>query len=220
MLFLSACAKNNIGYQFVGVKYLNSPLGEDKAPDYDPLIRFDAFDCTTFVETVLADSDVKKLNKIRYKNANVDFLSRNHFIESDWMANNSDIVRNVSAQYAQTSIRTVKIDKKTWFEKVHNIKTDFKPEIIQLEYIPYSKIEKINNKNELVVLFVADNPKMHAKIGTDLAIVHMGFLLPNGMLRHASSAQGYVVDVDFYDYARQRAKSKLNIGIILMEIIK
>ena len=60
------------GQSFLGAPYMNSPLGEDVAPDSDPLIRFDAFDCTTFVETVLADGDVKKLNALAtqcwYKN--------------------------------------------------------------------------------------------------------------------------------------------------------
>ena len=206
--------------EFVGVRYIDSPLGEEKIPDIDPLIRFDAFDCTTFVETVLANGDVEELNKIRYKNAKVDFLARNHFVELDWLANNSNIVKNVSAKYAKTAIRTVKIDKKSWFKKVHNIDTDFKTESINLEYIPYSELKKINNKNELIVLFVADNPKMRDKIGTDLAVLHMGFLLPNGTLRHASSERGCVVDVDFYEYAKQRAQSKINLGITLVEVIK
>ena len=77
------------GQSFLGVPYMNSPLGEGVMPDSDPLIRFDAFDCTTFVETVLAGGDVNKLNKIRYKNGNVGFLNRNHFIESDWLINNA-----------------------------------------------------------------------------------------------------------------------------------
>lgn len=218
-MFISACVKN-MSDEFVGVRYIDSPLGEEKIPDIDPLIRFDAFDCTTFVETVLANGDVEELNKIRYKNAKVDFLARNHFVELDWLANNSNIVKNVSAKYAKTAIRTVKIDKKSWFKKVHNIDADFKTESINLEYIPYSELKKINNKNELIVLFVADNPKMRDKIGTDLAVLHMGFLLPNGTLRHASSERGCVVDVDFYEYAKQRAQSKINLGITLVEVIK
>ena len=80
------------GQQFIGAPYINSPLGEEVAPDTDPLIRFDAFDCTTFVETVLANGDVDKLNRIRYQDGNIGFLNRNHFIESDWLQNNSDIV--------------------------------------------------------------------------------------------------------------------------------
>lgn len=223
MLFVCACAQKDtvfIGQEFVGLPYAESPLGEGFAPDADPLIRTDAFDCVTFVETVLANSDVEKLNQIRYKNAKVDFLERNHFVETDWLQNNADIVKNVSANYGKTAIRSVQIDKKNWLQKVHNIDANFIPVNVKLEYLPYSELKQINNEKELVVLFVADNPKMRDKIGTDLAIMHMGFLLPNGVLRHASSERGCVVDVDFWEYAQQRTQSKVNIGIILLEILQ
>lgn len=218
LLILTGCSINTVGQSFVGTKYMNSPLGEGIAPDADPLIRFDAFDCTTFVETVLANGEEKKLNKIRYQDGKIDFLNRNHFIESDWLVNNSDIVHNVSNKFAQTKVRTVTIDKQNWFKTVHNISTDFAPETIHLEYIPYQNIKKINNDTPLIVLFISDNPKIHDKIGTDLAVVHMGFLLPDGTLRHASSEQNMVIDVNFYDYIRDRQKTKHNIGITLVAI--
>src|SRR5690606_32543867 len=41
---------------FLGSDYVGDPLGEGESGVYDrdPLYRFDAFDCTTYVETVLA----------------------------------------------------------------------------------------------------------------------------------------------------------------------
>ena len=45
-----------------------------------------------------------------------------------------------------------------------------------------------------------------------------GLLLPNGILRHASSAQKQVVDVDFYEYTNQQKQNKNNIGITLVKI--
>ena len=221
LLFLFGCAYKtdfSDGKSFVGIRYQNSPLGEVVAPDADPLMRFDAFDCTTFVETVLADGDVKKLNKIRYKNGKVDFINRNHFIETDWLKNNSDIVDNVSRNFGKTDVRTVVIDKKSWFKTVHNIDTDFMPETVKLEYLPYKNLGDLELNKTYVVLFVADNPKIRDKIGTDIAIVHMGLLLPNGILRHASSEQGNVVDVDFGKYVARRQRNKTNIGIMILEI--
>ncbi len=206
------------GQQFIGARYLNSPLGEGKMPDTDPLIRFDAFDCTTFVETVLADSDLKRLNRIRYKDGDVDFLSRNHFIESDWMDNNSDILENISSKYAKTKIHSVTIDKQNWFRVVHGIDIVAEPQRIDIEYIPYKYAQDIQITKTLVVLFVADNPKFRDTIGTDLAIVHMGLWLPNGMLRHASSTFGKVVDVSMDEYIMQRMKNVNNLGIVLVEI--
>ncbi len=218
LLFLTGCCANPMGQSFLGTKYINSPLGEGITPDTDPLFRTDAFDCVTFVETVLADSDVTKLNQIRYKNGNVSFLDRNHFIETDWTTNNANLVENVSAKYAKTAYRTVVIDKKSWFKQNYNIDTDFAPETVNLEYIPYENITELNINKAVIVMFVADKPKIRDKIGTDLAIFHMGLLLPGGVLRHASSQQKSVVDVDFYEYIAQKKQDKTNLGIILVRI--
>lgn len=220
LLFLVGCGVTLQlpGHKFLGAPYINSPLGEGIAPDSDPLIRFDAFDCTTFVETVLANGDIETLNQIRYKDGKIGFLNRNHFIESDWLVNNSDRVQNVSADYAQTKMRSVIIDKRSWFKKVHNIDTDFKPVAVDLEYIPYEFTKDIIIEKPVIVLFITDNADFRDKIGTDLAVVHMGILMPNGVLRHASSEHDAVVDVPFEEYVNARKKNKNNLGIALVEI--
>ena len=220
VLFLVGCGMvpRLPGHDFLGARYINSPLGEGCAPDSDPLIRFDAFDCTTFVETVMANGDIGTLNQIRYKDGEIGFLNRNHFIESDWLVNNSDRVQNVSADYAQTKMRSVIIDKRSWFKKVHNIDTDFKPVAVELEYIPYEFAKDLIIEKTMIVLFITDNADFRDKIGTDLAVVHMGLIMPNGVLRHASSERGVVVDVPFEEYVNARKKNKNNLGIALVEI--
>ena len=221
-LILAACSFNanhqSVGEKYLGISYCLDPLGEEKLPDIDPLIRFDAFDCVTFVETVLADGNEDKLTKIRYKNAQVSFFNRNHFIESDWLKNNADIVENVSAVYGKTSTCTVVIDKKNWFKKVHGLNYDCATEIVNIEYIPYENLNGLKTNEVLIVLFITGNSGKSDKIGTDLAVTHMGFLLPNGILRHASSAVGKVIDVDFMDYVAKQAKNKNNLGITLVKI--
>ena len=221
VLFLGACAQDtSIGKKYLGAKYINDPLGESAAPDTDPLIRFDAFDCTTFVETALADGDADKLTKIRYKNGKVDFVNRNHFIETDWLPNNSDLVENVSAKYGKTAIHTVKINRSAWMRRVHNIHDTTPIKTATIEYIPYGNLGEINNSEPLVVLFVlAPNRRLAKKYGTDLAVHHMGFLLPGGKtLRHASSGPGAVVDVNFNEYVAKRQNSANNLGVVLLEI--
>lgn len=210
---------SDIGYQYLGTKYIINPLGENAPPDTDPLIRTDAFDCTTFVETTLANGDLDTLTKIRYNGGIVDFTTRNHFIESDWIPNNSNYIENVSAKYGVTAYRHVVIDKQAWFKTVYQIDTDFSQQSIDLEYIPYHTLTQISNKKPLIVLFVVGNCEKYDKIGTDIAIVHMGFLLPGGkILRHASSATGAVVDTDFETYIQTRKNMKNNIGISLLGI--
>lgn len=207
-----------IGEEYLGAKYKNNPLGENKGIDNDPLIRTDAFDCVTFVETSLAQGDVDKLNKIRYKDGEIDFLNRNHFIELDWLTNNKDLVENVSKKYGQTATRTVTIDKQRWLKKKYNINETIPLQTVQIKYIPYSNLTKIKNSQPLIVLFISGNSNFYETIGTNIAVVHMGFLLPNGKLRHASQKQGAVVDVDFYKFIEEKRKNKNNFGIALLKI--
>ena len=211
---------NYMGEQYLGTPYVDNPLGEEIAPDTDPLIRFDAFDCMTFVETVLADGDVSKLNKIRYVDGIPNILNRNHFIETDWLENNSDLIENVSAHYGKTKVRHVKVDKKKWFKTVHNIDTDFASRDIDLEYIPYTNAHNLKITKPMIVLFVIDSAYIRNKIGTDLAVRHIGFLLPDGRLRHASRRAKHVVDVDFEKYINTMVENKNNLGIILLDIKK
>ena len=115
---------------FLGVPYRLGPLGEgpDGEFDRDPLIRFDAFDCTTFVETVMAlalNSDLeaatRTLQKIRYKDGQVGYATRNHFIELDWVPNNvragylRDITSDVAGRSAVKVHKT--ISKRRWYSR-------------------------------------------------------------------------------------------------------
>lgn len=221
VFILAGCGNApQIGDEYMGAKYVNDPLGEGRAPDSDPLIRDDAFDCTTFVETVLAHGNVDTLNKIRYKNGEIDFIKRNHFIETDWLPNNSNIVKNVSAQYGQTALRHVVINRAAWLRQMHNIDSDAAVVATDIEYIPYDNITTLKTDRPMIVLFIVGNTGKSDIIGTDLAVVHMGFLMPNGMLRHASSTAGRVVDVPVSEYIADRRQNKNNLGITLLEILK
>ena len=180
-LIAGCTANHDIGHEYLGAKYVADPLGEGRGYDADPLIRKDAFDCVTFVET-------------------------------------ADLVENVSSKYGDVAVRHVIIDKQNWLRVVHKMDSEFPVREIDLEYIPYEKLGRINTDDALIVLFITGNSNKSGTIGTDLAVVHVGFLLPNGVLRHASSQYGRVMDVDFYEYVAARAKNKNNIGVTLVEI--
>lgn len=80
---------------FLGLPYGDGgPLGEgpDGRYDQDPLYRFDTFDCTTYVETIVSlslantvDDFETLMDKIRYENSEVDYLKRNHFPGLQWI---------------------------------------------------------------------------------------------------------------------------------------
>ena len=110
------------------------------------------------------------------------------------------------------------IDKANWFRVVHGVDVDVAQTEVDLEYIPYNYVADVKIDVPVIVLFITDNPKFRDTIGTDLAVVHMGLWLPNGILRHASSDYGAVVDVDMAEYVQQRMKNKQNLGIAVVEM--
>ncbi|MEP0071088.1 MAG: N-acetylmuramoyl-L-alanine amidase-like domain-containing protein [Marinomonas sp.] len=120
---------NSLSKIFLGVPYVGSGLGEGEQGKYDkdPLVRFDEFDCTTYVETILAgvmsssENDfMSSLLSFRYKDGNVTFISRNHFPSLDWIPNNQDKLKDITQLVAQESLMTAEaiIDKTSWYQKM------------------------------------------------------------------------------------------------------
>src|SRR5262245_55819498 len=77
--------------QFLGQPYQINPLtgSADAAEVFT--VSLDAFDCVTYVETVLAlslaatvDEFVEWLRKIRYENGRIEWARRNHY-STDWI---------------------------------------------------------------------------------------------------------------------------------------
>jgi hypothetical protein len=104
---------------FVNLPYgKGGPLGEgdEGRYDQDPLYRFDTFDCTTYVETVVSlaltrkvDDFENKMDHIRYENGEVDYLKRNHFPSLQWIPNNirNGILSEVNHLVLPTSQRKI-----------------------------------------------------------------------------------------------------------------
>lgn len=114
--------------RFLGTPYRWGPLGEGPSGEFDrdPLIRFDAADCTTFVEEVLAlslEPDLEKakalLQRIRYEGGRIAYETRNHFTALDWVPNNEaagflmDITREAAGEKAR--VATKRISKREWY---------------------------------------------------------------------------------------------------------
>ena len=120
-----------ISGKFLGTAYKLDGFGEGEKGDYDqdPLYRFDAFDCTTLVETITALAlssnfeDFKNtLDRIRYKDGLVSYVTRNHFPSLDWIPNNVDagFYEDITAAVAQEAILDVAtaeavVDKRKWY---------------------------------------------------------------------------------------------------------
>ncbi len=116
--------------EFVGRPYLeNGPLGEGPGGrfDQDPLYRFDGFDCTTYIETVMAltrsftaEQFELTLQQIRYQNGRIQYQDRNHFVELDWNPNNerAGFIRDITQELAlpeTTQDVTQVFSKRGWY---------------------------------------------------------------------------------------------------------
>lgn len=121
-----------ISARFKGNDYILGSLGEGPDARYDqfPRYRLDAFDCDTYVNTViaLAQGDSLKsfqrfINLARYQQGKVDYLARNHFTSIDWNRNNQNrgllqditlLIQNPNQQpVAKWAIAV--IDKSGWY---------------------------------------------------------------------------------------------------------
>jgi hypothetical protein len=122
---------------FLNAPYRLGPLGEETEPDLDPRMRLDAFDCTTYVETVLAltlahpsdasgapptDVDpgaaLSALDRIRYTGAEPTFERRRHLMEAQWIPElvAEGLVVDVTREVGRGSERkaSIKLERKTW----------------------------------------------------------------------------------------------------------
>lgn len=199
---------------FLGTRYAVSPLGEGEGKDPDPLVRFDAVDCQTMVETVLAlsltpspEALVPLLSRIRYDGSPA-WAHRRHVFEAQWLPQNvaQGLVRDVTRQYGGEATRTVKkkLDARTWKEKsakALDLPKEARPlGEFSLDLVPADDaVEKLAHApSGLVVVVVrADRPWLVTRVS------HVGFLVqgPDGpLLRHASRSFGKVVDEPLAHY--------------------
>ncbi len=103
-----------VAVRSLGTPYADGPLGQGPEGTYDkdPLIDLTRVDCVTFVEQAIAlaasssyEEAINTLQQIRYRNGEISFESRHHFMISDWIANNG-FCRDVTADLG-VPIRTV-----------------------------------------------------------------------------------------------------------------
>lgn len=121
-----------ISAALLGKPYLLGALGEGPQGRYhqNPLYRMDAFDCETYVDTVLALALAHNLNQfkqcinhIRYRDGQVSFIHRNHFTCLDWNKNNQhqgfikDITDTIRDKHQQPIVKYAHalIDKPSWY---------------------------------------------------------------------------------------------------------
>ncbi len=151
-----------ISRRFVGLPYRLDPCGEGHGAivDPDPPFRFDAHDCMTMAEHVLAlaftdtfEHFLGNLQDIRYRGGQACYGCRLHFVSADWMPENerNGFIRDITQRVGGPATRTVEaeIDHLEWIRKRTDLVGDPKiaafsdflmlgaaPQLVTVNYIP------------------------------------------------------------------------------------
>ncbi len=193
---------------FLGKPYgFGGPLGEGPTGDFSkkPLWRLDQMDCTTYVETVMAlslardfEDFCQKMNQIRYKNAVISYVARNHFTDIDWAPNNKAYLKDITKTLKEDApVLSYTVDKKKWYEKTAPLQKDLTPEEqnafahqadqlapvpVNIPYIKKEDMVQVLEENKakmtrpLIFNLVGDPAFMEKAIGTPYGIYHQGFI--------------------------------------------
>jgi hypothetical protein len=195
-----------ISSRFSGCPYIVNPLiGSARAPEVFT-VSLAGFDCVTYIETVLAlalsdsvDQFVETIRHVRYKNGQVDWKSRNHYM-TGWIKNNS----------RQGFIRNITRGSDT-ISKTRTLGTleGVPPKIVTFKCFPKRMFLRIKNH-------VADGDLIFfASTRKRLDVFHAGLLFREGEqvnLRHASRSQGGVVEQPLSEFLKKNRMA----GLILV----
>ena len=187
----------------VGKPYEIFKLGEEVAPDPDPIIRLDVSDCTAHILTSLAfsqsiswDEAKESMITIHYKDGNPTYKTRWHYT-TDRIQENSSTVNITNELVGVEQLESVEI--------ILNRKEDGK-EFLDLGWEKSTSIQYIpsNNINQEIlqklphVSGVAFVKKTYFKMG--LVVAHEGMIIDQKNIIHASSEYDKTVNIDFMDY--------------------
>lgn len=112
-----------ISTALLGRPYVNDPMGEGTGVDPDPFARYDAFDCLTFVEEVLAlslagdpEHAAEVRTSLRYGAGPADYVHRRHFMELQWVPGvvRDGWMRVTTGEYGKTVVLDKEVTAETW----------------------------------------------------------------------------------------------------------
>ncbi len=194
-------AKKNIGQPYE--IYL---LGEFPYEIYDrqPLYCLDKSDCVVFVEHTFAmalahnwNSFFTTLQRIRYKDGHISLVSRNHYANRDWNANNSWLVTDITDSLTAGKNDTAKsiYDKQKFFMR-WNLDTGFEKDSLEWRYIPAASIDSIAWK-----LQTGDLVQIVRGVDENIWVGHFGMIIiENGIVNFLHSTPPRVTMLPLKQY--------------------
>jgi hypothetical protein len=183
--------------QFLGRPYKTNPLigSADTAEVFTASL--DAFDCVTYIETVVAlaratdvDDFIEWLRKIRYERGRIQWERRNHY-STLWIRNNirEGIIRPVSMQ----AVPTLRM------ERVLNVVPGLDPQRIRLKCVPKRAVPRLERYLQTGDLIFFASTHKH------LDVFHAGIIVRDGntvLMRHAARSQGCVVEQELSEFLK------------------
>ena len=215
-----------LGLQFQGAPYLAGTL--DAPPSETLVIRFDGFDCVTFVETALAmargvtqgdasyEGFARRMAQQRYRNGTMNgYCSRLHYF-TEWVADNEDlgIVEDLSddlgGRVLHDTLDFMSTHRSAYdrfatndslFACVQAMETRLRTDAPPVHYVPQDSIRGVYDRLRAgdILAFVTSID------GLDVAhtgLVYKGDDGSTGVL-HASLNDGVVVSPDLQRYVQQ-----------------
>lgn len=198
-----------ISRHFLGAPYKFSPLGEASGDDSDPMFTANEFDCLSLVEISMAlaatpsiEQALVKLQQLRYLGPKVIYTDRKHFMESQWIPENTragwlkDVTRQVGGKLAVPVQKT--LNPELYAKRKQLADLDLPPERIpngtfQWWAIPLDKMEEIERKipSGALLFVVRDDYRT-----TPYRITHVGIVIQKKggtYLRHAKDQGAHMV---------------------------
>ena len=230
-----SCRTLHFAKKMLGIPYVAGTL--DGNEEEQLVVRIDALDCTTFVETVLAfciadkrgerdfEGFKKALTDVRYRDGNLNgYTSRLHYF-SDWIRNNEQMgfVKECTSETACSQPKELWLDfMTTHVDSYLPMKKD--PELVkemaaheknwQGTVVSYIPKENLNLSSDELKIKDGDVLAMVTNI-KGLDIVHVGFAFwKEGKLHllHASSSAKKVIEDPQTQY-ESSGKTKAHIGL-------
>ena len=197
---------DSISAHFLGLPYVVNSLGGGVDLPETLTIRLDAFDCVTYMETVLAlalaagvDDFVERLTRIRYRNGAVSWKTRNHYM-LDWWQNNED-----AGQVKNLTVGPEAVEKKRRL----NLVAGLPQRQVAYKVFPKSRYARVAGRIESGDLVCFASAKKN------LDVFHTGVLVRRRdevLLRHATRTAGRVIEQSLREFLENHRMS----GFILL----
>jgi Protein of unknown function (DUF1460) len=197
---------DRISELFLGRPYTEGSLGGGPDVTEEFRILLNAFDCVTFIETVLAlalvrtiDEFIDAIRRIRYEGGEIDWLRRNHYMV-DWASNNEQtgFIKNIT--FGPDAL------EKTC---TLNLIAGLPARTTTFRYIPTQSLGHLTGLIEAgdLIFFVSTK--------NTLDVFHTGLLVERAgrwLLRHATRTAGAVIEQDLVEFMSQNEMA----GFILL----